>query len=493
MSKKVVLVITDGIGHNNSCKFNSFCNAKKPTYDYLFKNIPNSLIKTSGKAVGLPDGQMGNSEVGHMSIGSGRVIYQNLVKITKAIEDKTLDKNEVLTNFLNTKKRVHIIGLLSDGGVHSHIEHIKALIKIASNNNNEVFVHALLDGRDVSPTSAIEYIEDMMNFIKSHNNVMMATVGGRVWGMDRDNNWGKIQKSYDEIISPNMDKSVDCVLEEIKALYSCNITDEFIEPFSLDEYNGVEKNDGFIFANFRNDRAKELATAFGIEKFDEFKRDNIYECITMTQYNKNFPFKVLFEPENITNTLSEVISKNGLKQVHTAETEKYAHVTFFFNGGVEEPFKNEKRVLIPSPKSITYDEKPEMSANEVCDAVLKAMDEQNDFVVVNFANGDMVGHTGNYEASIQAVECVDAQLARILAKCDEKEYSFVLTSDHGNCEEMQDKDGNTLTNHTTYDVYLFIKDENVKTIKNGGALCNIAPTILELMELTIPQEMEESL
>ncbi len=487
---KTILVITDGIGYNPNNKTNAFANAIKPTYDKLFKDVPNSLIKTSGLAVGLPKGQMGNSEVGHMCIGAGRVMYQNLVKISLAIKENTLKNNVALKDILKVKGDIHIIGLASDGGVHSHIDHIIALAKIAKIAGKKVFLHAITDGRDVSPTSGIKFIKILESICD--DDIKIATICGRFYAMDRDNRWDRIKQAYNVIVNAEhkTDKSPETYIEDS---YNKDITDEFIEPACMPYFQGIDKDDGVIFANFRNDRMRELSKAIGIKDFSQFKREKgIPKCITMTEYDASYPFPVVFASIPPKNTLADVISENELSQIHIAETEKYAHVTFFLNGGVEEPDVGESRVLIPSPKVPTYDLKPEMSSVEVGDAVIASMNEGYDFIVVNFANGDMVGHTGNFDAAVKAVEAVDKQLGRILEKCEEKDYSFILTSDHGNCEQMSNEKGEVLTNHTTFDVFCFVKAKGVKKV-NSGALNNIAPTVLKLMGLKIPKEMDEPL
>ncbi len=490
MSKKVILIITDGIGYNKNCQFNAFCNAKKPTYDYLFKNVPYNFLKTSGLSVGLPEGQMGNSEVGHMTIGSGRIIYQNLVKINRAIEEGTLKDNEALKGILNNSKDIHIVGLLSDGGVHSHIKHIIAVAKIAEDYHKRVHLHLITDGRDVSPTSANRYIEILEKELLNEN-VTISTLSGRFYTMDRDKRWERVEEGYNAIIRA-IPKTALSPKEYIKKSYENGVTDEFIKPTAFTQYNGVNGGDGIIFINFRNDRMREIVTAIGDREFNQFKIKRVdINIATITEYDASFNYPIFFPKETPKNTLAEVISRAGLTQFHTAETEKYAHVTFFFNGGIEEPFFNESRALIPSPKVKTYDKKPEMSAEEVGEAVLKAMDNNYNFIVVNFANGDMVGHTGVYQAGVKAVEAVDREIGKILKKAKERDYSLVLTSDHGNCEEMQ-KDGKVLTNHTTYDVYCFIMAKGVNRVKSGG-LNNIAPTILKLMDLEIPKEMDKAL
>ncbi|WP_321312258.1 2,3-bisphosphoglycerate-independent phosphoglycerate mutase [Halarcobacter sp.] len=490
MSKKAILVITDGIGFNESESYNAFVNAETPTYDYLFKNVPYSLIHTYGKYVGLPDGQMGNSEVGHMTIGSGRVLYQDLVKINMAIENNTLKDNEIIKSTIKTSNNIHLIGLLSDGGVHSHIEHIIALAKIAKSNNKKVFIHAITDGRDVAPNCAGKYIKQILDICDE--DIKLATIAGRYYSMDRDSRWERVQKGYDAIAfaQPKISTSP---LDFIENSYKEEIFDEFLIPSAFEGYEGLSENDGIIFCNFRSDRMREISTAMANSNFTEFKRfEDKLNIATMTQYDKNLPLPVIFPKETPKNTLAEVISNAGLTQLHTAETEKYAHVTFFFNGGVEEPVLNESRVLIPSPKVATYDLKPEMSAPEVGVEVLKAMDENTDFIVVNFANGDMVGHTGVYEAGIKAVEAVDKEIGLIIEKAKEKDYSLILTSDHGNCEMMKDNEGKTLTNHTVGDVFCFVMAENVSKVKEGS-LNNIAPTVLKLMDVEKPAQMDEAL
>ncbi|MGJ0353098.1 2,3-bisphosphoglycerate-independent phosphoglycerate mutase [Aliarcobacter cryaerophilus] len=490
MSKKTVLIITDGIGHNSSCNFNAFCNAKKPTYDYLFSNVPYSLIHTYGEHVGLPEDQMGNSEVGHMTIGSGRVLYQDLVKIHLAIKNDTLKDNSVVKSTIEKSNNIHLIGLASDGGVHSHIDHIIALAKIAQNKNKKVWLHLITDGRDVAPDCAKIYIEKVINIC--NENIKIATIGGRYYGMDRDNRWDRVELAYNAIANATP-KTKDNILDFIDNSYKNEIFDEFLIPTALDGYDGIKDGDGVIFCNFRSDRARELSSVFAKNDFKEFEKKTLnVQIASMTLYDKNIPIPVIFEKDNPTNTLAQVISDAGLSQLHTAETEKYAHVTFFFNGGVEEPFLNETRVLIPSPNVATYDLQPQMSAPKVAEAVRLAMKNQTDFIVVNFANGDMVGHTGVYEAAIKAVEAVDYELGLILEEAKNSNYNIVLTSDHGNCEMMRDENGNTLTNHTVGDVYCFVIAPNITKVKEGS-LNNIAPTVLKLMGLDIPKEMDEPL
>ena len=488
--KKTLLIITDGIGHNDRIESNAFAAAHKPTFDLLLKEVPHNLVATSGLSVGLPEGQMGNSEVGHMCLGSGRVLYQNLVKISLAAKDGTLAKNEALEELLRVKGAIHIIGLVSDGGVHSHIEHIMDLAKIVQAQGKKVFLHVISDGRDVSPTSGKAFVKQLESVCNEH--IRIASLSGRFFSMDRDNRWDRIEQAYRAIVDA-MPKTTLSNQEYMQTMYAKGITDEFIEPVACVGYEGMHAEDGVIFANFRNDRMRELSRAIGFEAFNEFPRTiTKIACITMTEYDSTYPFAIMFKADNPENTLSDVIASAKLRQFHTAETEKYAHVTFFFNGGIEEPKENETRVLIPSPKVRTYDLQPHMSAPEVGDAVLKAMDEGYEFIVVNFANGDMVGHTGNFQAATLAVEAVDKQLNRLYEKAKALHYAVVQTSDHGNCEEMFTIEKAPLTNHTTFDVYCFVSDERVKEVKRGG-LSNIAPTVLKLMGLPIPKQMDTPL
>ncbi len=488
--QKTVLVITDGIGYNPNKSSNAFSNAHKPTYDKLFKEVPYSFIHTSGLSVGLPEGQMGNSEVGHMCIGSGRVMYQNLVKISMAIKNDELKDNTALKHILEVKGDIHIVGLASDGGVHSHIDHIIALAEISKSAGKKVYIHAITDGRDVSPTSGLKYLKKIESICD--NLIILATISGRYYAMDRDNRWDRVEKAYRAIVDATP-KTTLGVLPYIEQSYAKDITDEFIDPVSFGNFSGMKKDDGVIFANFRNDRVREISKAIGFEKFDEFKRENSgIKSITMTNYDSSYPFEVMFSSTAPKNTLASVISDAGLSQLHTAETEKYAHVTFFLNGGIEEPYVGESRVLIPSPKVATYDLLPEMSSEKVGEGVVVAMEEGYDFIVVNFANGDMVGHTGNFDAAVKAVEAVDKQLGIILDEAQKKDYAVVITSDHGNCEKMAGEHDEALTSHTTFDVFCFVKAKGVKKVKNGG-LNNIAPTVLKLMSLEIPKEMDEAL
>lgn len=474
--QKCVLVITDGIGINNDSFYNAFFHAKKDNYDFLNKNAKFCKLKTSGLAVGLPDGQMGNSEVGHMCIGSGRVIYQNLVKIDNAIKNKELENNKNLQSLLKRCKNIHLIGLYSNGGVHSSYLHLQALEKIVLQNNNKLFTHLISDGRDVGQKDFLDFISKNPPLAK------ISSIAGRFWAMDRDKNYDRINEYINMLFSKNTNKL--SFNEYIKNNYENNVFDEFLKPFSS-EFDGISSEDGVIIVNFRADRARQLAQSLK-EKLGK-------NVLCMCEYDEKLELDVIFEKESLDNVLAEVLAKHNKTQFHTAETEKYAHVSFFFNGGVEKEFKNETRILVPSPKVESYNQEPCMSAFKVCDEVLNAINLDYDFIVVNFANGDMVGHTGDFNASIKAVECVDLCLGKIIKACKDKNYAMLLCSDHGNCEAMMDKNNNILTNHTTFDVgcwlYNYEKDVNLK----DGSLANIAASILKIMQIPKPEQMQEAL
>ena len=494
MRKKVVLVITDGIGLNEKSEWNAFANAKKPTYDWLFENVPYSLLCSFGEEIGLPKGQMGNSEVGHMCMGAGRVLYQDLVKITRSLDLGELAQNATLLNFAKDLETIHLCGLASDGGVHSHISHLIGLAKILEGMGKKVWIHAITDGRDIPPFSAPTFIKQILEAESA--NVKLATICGRFYAMDRDNRWERVREAYKCLVDSaesSVDSNADSALKYLQSQFDENITDEFIKPARFGGFTGIKDGEGFIFTNFRSDRAREIIRALGDEEFPHFERErrNV-KILCMCEYDATFPHPVLFPKENVSETLSEILSKQNLTQAHIAETEKYAHVTFFFNGGKEAELAGEKRVLIPSPKVKTYDLKPEMSAEAVCDAVCEAIKDKTDFVVVNFANGDMVGHTGNYEACIKAVEAVDRELGRIVECAKAQDYALIITSDHGNCEKMKDENGKILTNHTVGFVWCFVMDDGVKCVEDGG-LNNIAPSILKLMGLEIPKIMSKPL
>lgn len=490
IKQKTLLIITDGIGHSENDHYNAFKAANTPTYDRLFKEVPHSLISTHGMHVGLPDGQMGNSEVGHMCLGSGQVLYQDLVKISRALKDGSLAKNEHLNHFLESTNHIHLMGLVSDGGVHSHIDHFIGMIDIilSLHPQKTIFLHLITDGRDVLPQSAKDYISTILKRCNSH--IHIATISGRFYAMDRDKRWERVKEAHAAIENGANQSKLD-ILSYIDSSYKEGIFDEFIKPASFEGYKGLCENDGVIFINFRSDRAREIIMALNGETL-EIPTHKIPKILTMTPYDKTFTHPILFPKEDVKNTLAEVISSHNLTQAHIAETEKYAHVTFFFNGGIEEPFLGEMRALIPSPQCKTYDECPQMSAFAIKDSVLKFMQEGCDFIVVNFANGDMVGHTGNFKAAIKAVEAVDSCLCELFDQAKKLDYGVILTSDHGNCEEMRNDKGEILTNHTIGDVWCFIMANEVEKIDSGN-LSNIAASVLKIMGLDIPDTMQKPL
>ena len=504
MSKKpVMLMILDGFGYTDKVEGNAILAAYKPNYDRLYNKYPHTLISASGLFVGLPDGQMGNSEVGHLNIGAGRVIYQELTRITKDINEGTFFKNEALNyamdQALKNNSSLHLLGLLSDGGVHSHIDHLKALIKMAKDKGLEkVYLHAFLDGRDTPPKSGESYIIDIENYMDEIDCGKIATVQGRYYAMDRDKRWERVNLAYNAMVLGEgefNESASKAVLES----YSIDKTDEFVLPIVVTEdgkpVSTIKNDDSIIFFNFRPDRAREITRAINDRVFDAFPRETLnltYVC--MTQYDKTMEnVLVAYKSESYSNTLGEYLAKCGKKQLRIAETEKYAHVTFFFNGGVEAANENEDRALIPSPKVATYDLKPEMSCFEVCEEVLKRIDSDvYDVIILNFANPDMVGHTGVFEAAKKAIEAIDICIGKISDLVLQKDGTIFLTADHGNAEEMIDySTGDPMTAHTTNPVpFIYItKDEISKELRDGGSLCDIAPTILEELNLPIPGEM----
>ena len=499
MTKRVLLCIMDGWGISKDSPKDATKTADTPNLDKFYKTEPNIQIFADGEHVGLPDGQMGNSEVGHLNIGAGRVVYQELTKINKAIREGSFFKNEKFLNAAAHVKKnnsaLHLYGLVSTGGVHSSLDHILALIEFAKQQGlKKVYFHAFLDGRDTPPKSAVEFLQKVEDKLKEAGLPPIASVSGRYYAMDRDNRWERIEKAYNMLVLGEGNKA-DSAIEAVKASYEKGVTDEFVEPTVINVPSSrIEDNDAIIFFNFRPDRAREISKAINFENFDGFNRKavrkNIY-YVTFTQYDATFPFPVAFEPQKLTNILGEVLDKNGIKQFRTAETEKYAHVTFFFNGGVEAPNKLETRVLVNSPKVATYDLQPEMSAPEVCEKVLGALDNEDyGFILVNFANPDMVGHTGVMEAAVKACATVDTCVGKIVDKAKEKGVAVVLTADHGNAEYMEDKTTHApYTAHTTNPVPLFVINAGDIKLKETGALCDIAPTVLDIMGIKKPAEM----
>ena len=498
MKKPVALIIMDGFGYNPDSYGNAIADAKKPNLDKLFAECPHTLIGASGLDVGLPDGQMGNSEVGHTNIGAGRVVYQMLVKISKSIKEGAIRKNPAIVgaveNCVKNGSALHLMGLLSDGGVHSHIEHLFGLMEMAKDMGVEkIYVHAFLDGRDVPPTSGAEYMEKLVGETKRIGAGKVATVMGRFYAMDRDNAWDRVEKAYAAMVYGEGVEGC-CPVGAIKKSYEEGVTDEFMVPTVLDKEGTIKAGDSVIFFNFRPDRARQITRAFVDPDFTGFPRKNGFfplHFVCMTQYDATMPnVHVAFPPEALTMTMGEYISKNGLTQLRIAETQKYAHVTFFYNGGEEKTFPGEDRILIKSPDVETFDLKPEMSAYEVTDAVVKAIEEDKyNMIILNYANCDMVGHTGIEEAATKAVEAVDACVGRMVDAVLKAGGAALITADHGNAEKMKEPDGAPFTAHTTNPVPLIVAGYPCK-LRDGGRLADLSPTMLDIMGLPKPPEMD---
>lgn len=497
MSDRVLLCILDGWGISGDTKYNAVYSANTPNYDNFIKNMSNTTIHADGLNVGLPEGQMGNSEVGHLNIGAGRIVYQELTRINKAIQEGDFFKNEEFLNAINHVKKnnssLHIYGLVSSGGVHSAMNHLEALIKMAADNGlSDVYVHAFLDGRDTPPESAETFLNEIEETLKKYNLPPIASIIGRYWAMDRDKRWERIERAYNCLVLGEGNKAGSSK-EAILNSYKNGKTDEFVEPVNIGGKR-ISDNDAVIFFNYRPDRAREITRAVAFKDFDGFNRkkvlNNLY-YVCMTQYDETFGLPVAFKPQKLVNILGEVLDANNVKQFRTAETEKYAHITFFFNGGVEEPNKLETRKLVASPKVATYDLKPEMSAYEVCDNVLEALDNKDyGFILVNFANPDMVGHTGVMEAAVKACSTVDECVGKIAEKALKNGVKMIITADHGNAEWMFNEETNApQTAHTTNIVPFIVVDNKKYNLKETGALCDIAPTILDLMGIKQPVEM----
>ena len=499
MNKKVILLILDGWGITQNPKVSAIFNAKTPYINSLYDTYPSSELRTDGEHVGLPDGQMGNSEVGHMNLGAGRIVYQNLAKINIAVREGKLSKEEELLNAFkyarDHQKNVHLLGLVSNGGIHSHINHVKGLLSAANDHEvKNVFLHAFTDGRDCDPKSGAYFIDDIQKHMKSTTGEL-ASVTGRYYAMDRDNRWERVKLAYDALVNGIGEHSTNAT-ESIQKSYDSKITDEFIKPIIMVDENdkakaSIKKDDVVIFFNFRTDRGRQLTEVLSQNNNEEFKMYKIpLYFVTLTNYDKTFKdIKVVYNSENIENTLGEVLETAEKKQIRIAETEKYPHVTFFFSGGREKEFIGEKRLLCPSPKVATYDLKPEMSAYEIRDAIVPELEKgEVDFVCLNFANGDMVGHTGVFEAAVKACETVDECAKEVITTGLQNGYTTLLIADHGNCETMMNPDGSPHTAHTTNPVPMILIDKEIQSIHNG-VLGDIAPTILELMGVEQPKEM----
>ena len=498
MKQPLALIILDGFGCREETKGNAIAAARTPHLDHLMACCPHTRIGASGMDVGLPDGQMGNSEVGHTNIGAGRIVYQELTRITKSFDEGEALGNPALTAAMENARRpgqaLHLMGLLSDGGVHSHIRHLYGLMEMARRFAVErVYLHCFMDGRDVPPTSGIEFIAALQQKIKERGLGQIATVSGRYYAMDRDNRWERVKLAYDAIVNGEGNKDPDPVAVMQKS-YDAGVTDEFIVPTVVTEGAGIKAGDSVIFFNFRPDRARELTRTLVDPDFAGFEREKGFFPLTyicMTQYDATMPnVEVAYRPESLTNTLGEYLSRLGKTQLRIAETEKYAHVTFFFNGGVEAPYEGEDRVLIPSPKVATYDLQPEMSAYAVTDEAVRRIESgRYDVIILNYANCDMVGHTGVFEAAVKAVEAVDTCLGRLLAALEKAGGRAFLTADHGNADQMADENGAPFTAHTTNPVpFVAIGFGDIK-LRSGGRLADIAPTMLQAMGLPQPEEM----
>lgn len=500
----VVLVILDGWGYRQETDGNAVATAQTPIMDALWATYPKTLIRTSGKDVGLPDGQMGNSEVGHLNIGAGRIVPQELVRISDAVEDGTILANPALVSTCQAVKqrngKLHLIGLCSYGGVHSHLDHLLGLIDLAEDQGiDHVCIHIVTDGRDTKPTDGLQVVQRVQDYVEQKSIGRIVTISGRYYSMDRDHRWDRVQKAYD-VLTHDGDGDGRSALQVLKDSYEEGVTDEFVVPTRLAP-GAVEPGDGVIFFNFRPDRARQLTQAFVDPDFGGFDRTFIQPLsfATFTQYDPNFPVQVAFEPQNLDKILGQVIAEHGLRQFRTAETEKYAHVTYFFNGGIEDPFDGEDREMIPSPMVATYDRAPAMSAEKVTQTVISAVEKGiYSLIIVNYANPDMVGHTGQMEATVTALETVDRCLGQLLESVSRAGGTTLITADHGNAELMWDADGNPWTAHTTFPVpFILVEGEKRKilghggepVLRNDGRLSDIAPTILEILRLPQPVEM----
>ena len=498
MNKKVILIILDGWGIAKDKSVSAVDAAKTPFIDGLLKKYPNSTLDASGLAVGLPDGQMGNSEVGHMNIGAGRVVYQDLVKVSNAIDDGSIAENDTLKKAISyatsKSKPIHLIGLLSDGGVHSHINHLKGLLNVfAENQLKDVFVHAFTDGRDTDPRGGIQYLKDLQDHMAASTG-QLATITGRYYAMDRDKRWERVKLAYDALVN-GVGEQTDDPLASIQQSYDKDITDEFLKPIVCHDAK-INEGDVVICFNFRTDRGRQITQTLTQQDFSEhgMTKMNLH-YVTMTNYDDSFEkVEVMYGKENLAETLGEVLENHGRAQIRIAETEKYPHVTFFFSGGREEPFDGEKRILCPSPKVATYDLKPEMSANDIKDQIIPELEAKSaDFVCLNFANPDMVGHTGVFEAAVKACETVDHCAEKVVDTALENDYLSIIIADHGNSDMMINPDGTPNTAHTTNLVPFIVVDNEFRGQLKSGKLGDLAPTILTFMGIDVPKEMTGSI
>ncbi|WP_339060392.1 2,3-bisphosphoglycerate-independent phosphoglycerate mutase [Tepidibacillus marianensis] len=500
--KPVALIVLDGFGLRDEVRANAVAQANKPNFDRFWKDFAHTQLGASAHSVGLPEGQMGNSEVGHLNIGAGRVVYQELTRVSKSIEEGTFFKNEVFLNAIHhvkeKNKKLHLYGLVSDGGVHSHIKHLFALLELAKREEvKDVYIHAFLDGRDVAPDSAIEYIRQLQEKMNELGVGQIATIQGRYYAMDRDKRWERTEKAYRAMVYGEGPQYTDPI-KAIRESYEKSVFDEFVMPTVIVDNNDqpvgvIEDEDAVIFFNFRPDRAIQISQVFTNSDFRGFDRgenfpQNVY-YVTLTHFSESVDGYVAYKPTNLDNTLGEIVSRNGLKQLRIAETEKYPHVTYFFSGGREAEFEGETRILIPSPKVATYDLQPEMSAYKLTDAVVKEIEEEKqDVIILNFANPDMVGHSGKLEPTIKAIEAVDENLGRVVNAILEKDGVALITADHGNADLMEDDQGNPVTSHTTNPVPFIVTRKDVQ-LREGGVLADIAPTMLKFLGIDQPEEM----
>ncbi len=494
--RPTILIIMDGVGHNPSRKHNAIALAKTPRLDELYAKYPLTVLEASGNPVGLPDGQMGNSEVGHLTLGCGHIVRQDLVKISDAIADRSFFENPVLRQQMQACKRdqgaLHLLGLVSDGGIHSHLDHLLALIEMARDHGVRPLLHMITDGRDTAPNCATRFLDAVEPALETAGGAIV-TITGRYFAMDRDNRWDRVKIAWQAIVEGEC-RQADNAREAIESAWAADQADEFIKPVRLPGYGKPKPGDQFMFFNFRNDRPRELTQALALSPFEGFDRGDEFRCFpmtTMTEYESGYNLPVVFDKESPKVTLGELIAKAGIKQYHSAETEKYPHVTFFFNGGRELPYTGEDREMVDSPKVATYDLQPQMSAYELCDLINAAIRKRRyGFIVCNFANGDMVGHTGVRDSVIQAVEVLDEVVGKVIEEAQEHDYSVVLTADHGNADLMVDPiSGTPHTQHTVYPVPCLVVDKSQWRLSTGAGLSAVAPTVLQLMGLEQPPEM----